>query len=219
MSETSMMTDAATTTEGAAPSTTAAPAATGAASQQQATQAQGTQDAATTAEGGGQANNGETAAKADGAPENYDLKVPEGATMDPDGVAAFGKFARELNLSNEAAQKLMDKMAPTMAQRQQAAIDKAIQGWGESAKTDKEFGGQQLDQNLAVAKKALDAFGTPELRELLVKSGLGNHPEVIRVFYRAGKAISEDGFVPAGQGRPQQGNRRDPASVLYSNQS
>lgn len=139
--------------------------------------------------------------------------------MDTDGVTAFGQFARELNLSNEAAQKMMDKMAPAMAQRQQAAIEKAITTWGESAKTDKEFGGQQLDQNLAVAKKALDTFGTPELRELLVKSGLGNHPEVIRVFYRAGKAISEDNFVPGGQGRPQQGNRRDPAAVLYSNQS
>jgi hypothetical protein len=219
MSETSMMTDAATTTEGGTPSTSAAPAATGGAQQQQATAAQGTQDAATTAEGNGQTNNGESGGNSTGAPESYDLKVPEGAAMDTEGVTAFGQFARELNLSNEAAQKMMDKMAPAMAQRQQAAIDKAITTWGESAKTDKEFGGQQLDQNLAVAKKALDTFGTPELRELLVKSGLGNHPEVIRVFYRAGKAISEDNFVPGGQGRPQQGNRRDPAAVLYSNQS
>jgi len=27
-------------------------------------------------------------------------------------------------------------------------------------------------------------------------TGLGNHPEVIRAFYKAGKAISEDRFIP-----------------------
>ena len=41
----------------------------------------------------------------------------------------------------------------------------------------------------------LDAFATPEFRQLLEQTGMGNHPEVIRTFYRAGKAISEDGLV------------------------
>jgi len=41
----------------------------------------------------------------------------------------------------------------------------------------------------------MDKFGTPELTKLLNASGMGNHPEIIRAFYRAGKAISEDSFV------------------------
>ena len=45
-------------------------------------------------------------------------------------------------------------------------------------------------------RKALDAFGTPELKDVLNATGFGNHPEVIKAFYKAGKAISADGFVP-----------------------
>jgi hypothetical protein len=88
-----------------------------------------------------------------------------------------------------------------------------------NSKGDKEFGGDKLSENLGVAKKALDAFGTAELRSLLNQSGLGDHPEVIRFMYRAGKAISEDRFVggaPAvGKGAPK--NFADFADVLYSN--
>mgnify|MGYP000700477353 CR=1 FL=1 len=68
----------------------------------------------------------------------------------------------------------------------------------------------------AVAKKALDTFGTPEFRTLLNESGLGNHPEMIRMMFRAGKAISEDKFVPAGSGSPK--GAKDAANALYPNQ-
>jgi hypothetical protein len=89
-----------------------------------------------------------------------------------------------------------------------------------SSKTDQEFGGEKLSENLSVAKKALDAFGTPELRKLLDDSGLGNHPEVIRMMYRAGKAISEDRFVggsPGGQKGSGFRSMDDLANALYAN--
>jgi hypothetical protein len=59
-------------------------------------------------------------------------------------------------------------------------------------------------------------FGTPELRTLLNESGLGNHPEVIRMMYRAGKAISEDRFVAPSAGGPT--GSKDFAKSLYPNQ-
>ena len=51
---------------------------------------------------------------------------------------------------------------------------------------------------------------SPCLRRVRVleESGLGNHPEVIRVFYRAGKAISEDRFVAGQAGKTNQGDAR-----------
>jgi len=67
-----------------------------------------------------------------------------------------------------------------------------------------------------VAKKALDSFGTPELRTLLNESGIGNHPELIRFMVRAGKAISSDTFVAGERGAA--GARRDLASNLYRKQ-
>ena len=155
-------------------------------------------------------------AEPDPVPEKYEFTMPENVQMDEGAVNAFSEFAKEAGLSQEAAQKMIDKMAPAMQARQAEALNAARESWGESSKTDKEFGGEKLNENLSVAKKAMDAFGTPELRTLLNESGLGNHPEIIRAFYRAGKSISEDRFVPSGAGGRTGG--KDPASSLYPNQ-
>lgn len=134
--------------------------------------------------------------KPQGAPEKYEFKAAEGVAFDDAVIGTFSEVAKELNLSQDAAQKVLDKMAPVLQARQLEQIGAVRTGWAESAKTDKEFGGDKLTENLAVAKKALDAFGSPELKTLLNKSGLGDNPEIIRAFYRAGKAISQDRFVP-----------------------
>lgn len=150
-------------------------------------------------------------------PDTYEFKVPEGAKL-PDAVMdELSLVARELGLSQESAQKLVDKLSPAIANetaQQQAAQLQAYKTELETlSKADKEFGGDKLNENLAVAKKAMDAFGTPALRELLDVSGLGNHPEVIRAFYRAGKSISVDKFVTGGT-QPQTGST-SAASRLY----
>lgn len=53
---------------------------------------------------------------------------------------------------------------------------------------------------LAIAKKALDTYGTPEIRQLLETTGLGNNPEMIRFFWRVGKTLTEDGTVTGSTG-------------------
>mgnify|MGYP001232463122 CR=1 FL=1 len=133
--------------------------------------------------------------KPEGAPEKYEWAAPEGVTLDESIMGSLSEVAKELNLSQDAAQKLVDKMAPAMAQRQAAQVQAMRTEWRQASSSDQEFGGAKLTENMAVAKKALDAFGTPEFRQLLEQTGMGNHPEVIRTFYRAGKAISEDGLV------------------------
>ena len=71
-----------------------------------------------------------------------------------------------------------------------------------------------------MARKAVEQFGTPELRTLLDESGLGSHPEVVRFFYRAGKAIGDDNFVAAGRTAPPGGSSEQKhAATLYPNQA
>ena len=151
---------------------------------------------------------GQQEKKAEGAPESYEFKSPEGVTFDDAVIGAFTEVAKELDLPQDKAQKVLDKMAPVIASRQAEQIQVARTEWASAAKIDKEFGGEKLDENLGTAKKALDAFATPELRTLLEETGLGNHPEVIRVFYRAGKAISEDRFVSGQGGKTNQNDAR-----------
>jgi hypothetical protein len=136
-----------------------------------------------------------------GAPETYEFKAPEGGALSEDGIAAFGAFAKSQNLTQEAAQSLLDNLAPVMAKRQADQVAAIKAGWLESAQTDKEIGGAKLAENTAVAKKALEKFGTPELISFLNDSGLGDHPEVIRAFFKVGKAISEDTVVTGRQGQ------------------
>jgi hypothetical protein len=134
-----------------------------------------------------------------GAPEKYEFKAPEGQQpFDSEVINGFSEVAKELNMPQEAAQKILDKVGPIMAQRQEAMIQNARAEWSSQTKADKEFGGDKLDENLGVAKKAFQQFATPELTKLLDETGLGDHPEVIRLMYRAGKAISEDNTVVRG---------------------
>ena len=144
-------------------------------------------------------------------PESYDFKAPEGQTFDGEVLKAYGEWAKDSKLSQDAAQKGLDKLAPVLQARQQARIAAVQAEWAESAKADKEFGGDKLPENLSIAKKALDTFGSPALRQLLEESGLGNHPEVIRLLFKAGKAVSADTFVGSGGNVSQ----RSAAQVLY----
>jgi hypothetical protein len=63
-----------------------------------------------------------------------------------------------------------------------------------------------------VARKALESFGSPALKELLNNTGLGNHPEVIKAFHKVGKLISEDKMV---KGTPATPGSDDIAKKLF----
>lgn len=135
-----------------------------------------------------------------GAPEKYEnFAAPDGAELDPAVMDEFATAARELNLPQEAAQKMIDKMAPMIAKRQAEQLQTARTDWANQAKADPEYGGAKLESSMVHAKQALTKFGTPEFTELLDQSGLGNHPEVIRFMVKAGKALAEDSIVTGGQ--------------------
>lgn len=148
-------------------------------------------------------------------PEEYaDFTLPENVEMDPSVMGEFKALAKENGLTQEAAQKLVALgagMQTRMVDKLRASVDATAKEWATTAKADAEIGGAKFEENLGVAKKALDTFGTPELKNLLKESRLGSHPEVIRLLARAGKAISQDGFVP-GRATAQP---KGAADVLY----
>jgi len=140
--------------------------------------------------------------KPQGAPEKYEFANPEKTPVDPVVLERYAEVARELNLPQEQAQKVIDKIAPALAERQAEQIKAAQTSWLESTQSDKEIGGAELQANVAIAQRALSQFGTPELKTLLDQSGLGNHPELIRLLVRAGKMISEDTVVTGRETNP-----------------
>lgn len=183
-----------------------------AAQEQQSTDAKTTE----TTTSGSDAGTDQQPIEKDVVPEKYEFKAPEGAELDPKVMTEFEGVAKELGLSQEKAQKVIDKVAPQIAAAQKAQLETIKSQWVESSRTDKEFGGEKLNENIAVAEKALNAFGTPALRTLLKDTGLANHPEIIRAFFKAGQKISGSNFVAGG------GNSdatKSTASILYPNQT
>jgi len=143
----------------------------------------------------------------EGAPEAYeDFTAPEGVELDAEVLEEFKTVAKDLNLPQEAAQKVADlgvQMAQKWADAQTEASTALIGEWRETAKADKEIGGDNLPANLSLAKQAVEKFGTPELSQMLEDYRMGDHPEMIRFFVRVGKAVSEDTFVAGGNTTPE----------------
>lgn len=162
-----------------------------------------------------QAPEAEEPAPVEGAPEAYEDFV------DPDGNVAFtsaemGEFtamAKELNLTQEKAQKLLMTMLPTMKNRLNTSLTEVRKDWGKRSSVDPEFGGENYKANLEIANRAFKKFATPEISKLLQKTGLFAHPDFIRMYYRIGKSMSQDMGV-TGQGSPQPRRRLFPNSNM-----
>ena len=133
----------------------------------------------------------EEAAKA-GAPEKYDLKVPEGATIGASDIALLEELAREANLPNDQAQSILESTAALAA--------KQSESYRARLEADKTYGGEKLAETQQLANAFLDKVapkGTPlgdELRALL-QSGVGNQLAVVAAMANAGRMMKEDGPI------------------------
>ena len=139
----------------------------------------------------------------------YEFKSPEGMEFAQGDLDEFKSIAKDLKLPAEQAQRIVD----LAAKREQARVEMLAQTkaeWATQTMADKELG---KPENLALARKAVETFGSPELQDLLFSSGLGNHHVFVRVFFNAGKHLSEDSVVGnAGGGGA---SSRSTADILY----
>lgn len=148
-------------------------------------------------QGGSQGTDAGTAGQSK-APEKYNLSNPDEKVVSPRLVKAVEEFARANGWSNEDAQ------AELVAQYE--GIKAQANEFLQAAKADQEVGGQNLPIAQANVARTLDRFlpqGTSERGEfdaLLEQTGYGNHPAVLRLLHRIGKALGEDGGPGAGAG-------------------
>jgi hypothetical protein len=145
------------------------------------------------------------------APAEYaDFTFPEGVEADSETLTEFKAIAKELDLTQEQAQKLVDlqvKMVQADAKAQVEALEALGNEWAEQTK--KELG-KNLNTELAFVAKARNQFASKELIQLLDETKLGNHPEMVKLFAAIGKAISED--IPLGG---KNAPKKDPLAIMY----
>jgi len=150
----------------------------------------------------------------EGPPEKYEFTAPKGITLDPAALEAFEPLAKELGLSQEAAQKVVNLQASLVKAQADAAL-KQQADWIQAVKADKEIGGQNFATALRHANTALNKFGGEPLVAALQQLGIANHPELVRAFARVGKDMGEDTVHQPGS---SPGGPRDLAKILYPNQ-
>lgn len=165
-----------------------------------------------------------------GAPENYDyqaIELPEGIKFDNALAEKFSPIAKELNLSQEGANKLVNMLiehqqeqladsANQIAEYERQKQEMAILEYSKQVKADKEIGVNEQEQNayMDIADKGYKAFATKGLQETIEKSGLNYHPEVIKLFHRLGKLCGEDKVLKASNPVAEE---KSPAQILYGN--
>lgn len=160
-------------------------------------------------------------------PEKYELKLADGAAITPDVIEKTSAVAKELGLSNEHGQKVLDHVNATVAARLDAiqkseapdgeAWTKRVDGWESAALADPELGKgdpKQFEAVAAQAKAALTKFFPPEVAEFLQQTGFGSHPGVIKGFHKIAKAMGEATFVTGAD----KGGAKSAAEALYPNQ-
>lgn len=155
-----------------------------------------------------------TEAPAKVAPEKYEIKIPQG--VDQKYVDEFLEYARAMRFSNEEAQRQIDREATIQdrhMKNQQANFDKVKDGWADQAKFDPEIGGDAFARNVEYAKRVVERFGSSEFKKALDETGLGNHPELLRVFSRIGKSMADDRLVISNGAEPKRAKSH--AEMLY----
>ena len=135
-------------------------------------------------------------------PDEYAFTMPEGMEMDNALAEAIGPIFKDLGLSQDQATQLVDAYAKNIQSSQaasDAAFNKQMEDWKAELKNDPDIGGDDFDKNVGIAIQAIDKFGSPELRNVLDTTGLGNNPEVIKFLHKVGSLTVED--------QPGSGNR------------
>lgn len=134
-------------------------------------------------------------------PEKYELKLPEKSPLSQADIDKVSAIAKEKGLSNDVAQTLLEQRSQAVAEfaaGQLTQLETKKTEWLETAKTDKEYGGEAFNKNAEIASRVIARFGSEALKKDLNESGLGNHPELVRMMVKIGKEFSEDQLVLPG---------------------
>jgi hypothetical protein len=144
----------------------------------------------------------EAAKGKEGAPETYaDFTAPEGVTLDKEAIAAALPMFKEMNLTQEQAQRLVTLQAENVQKANEAfAADKATRL--QAIKDGKEFGGDKFEATSEAVGRALNTMLNQDEQVALkaYTDRFGPCPELFTLMARVATRMKEDtGFETGGQ--------------------
>jgi hypothetical protein len=172
-----------------------------------------------------------------GVPEKYEFKAPDNYTLDPAAYEAALPIFKELGLTNDQAQKLIDIQVQrelALAKAPQDAVETMRKDWRGKAEADpdikatvdKNSGKTGMDAvkiNIARVFNVLPQDLQGELRDAMNLTGAGDHPAMIKAFNKLSAFITEGSHVAGanpsalGQTKPGTNTRPTAAEAMYPN--
>lgn len=143
-------------------------------------------------------------------PEPFDvakIKLPEGFERDD---AALGKFAEIMNNDKLDATSRANSLVALQAEVMKGVSERASQAfvetqrqWQEEVRSDPSIGGEKLEPALGQIAQMIDTYPeAAKLREMMVLTGAGNHPQMIKFLHMLARERAEGKLTPAGQPTP-----------------
>lgn len=178
--------------------------------------------------GGGQSGDGQGVTAV--VPEAYEYTLPEGMVLDQGMADSVAPVFKELGLTNEQANKLVGvyakQVAESSAAQEKAAVERyeaQIKSWQEQLKSDKDFGGDKMAENIAAVRQFIDKTVPAELKDMLLgpvneqdysKTGffnredMGNNPPLLKYLLHLSRTFR------VGEDQPGSGNADNTAGTI-----
>lgn len=147
---------------------------------------------------------------------DYDFQMPQGYELDKAMADELKPILSKFKVGKVEAQSLVDLHVKALQNQQKQIQDAWLaqeKSWLETVGRDTELSNPQ---NQRIALQAVKVYATPELRTLLEETRLGSHPEMVRLFMKIGKSISEDSSVIGSTGNTQKLPRDETGSPMLS---
>ena len=116
--------------------------------------------------------------------------------FEPEQTENFRQFVHELGLNNQQAETIYQAYQQDIAERDQASQQEFEQFEVDNLNALQQEWGDQFNHNLEMARRAFMNFATPEAVKVIEETGMGNHPELLKVFARIGEVLAEDSVLP-----------------------
>lgn len=137
-------------------------------------------------------------------PEDYGFEaptLPEGMPYDDDLEKAFRGSVHAAGLNAKQANAIYDQFVKVQSERHVAWLDAQNQMKAKlTSDLQRKYGGE-YPAKLTKAGTVMDKYGTPEFRQYLNETGLGNDPRMLDVLIRMGEEMGGETRL---QGKPPQ---------------
>lgn len=134
-------------------------------------------------------------------PDEYELPqegLPEDFEPNEEFLNVMQQEAHEAGLSKQQFAKIARRIINANVEHQQKQQQQQQEQKEQQLTALKKEWGEAFDQNVGLAKEAVERIGGDELKQALNQTGLGDNPALVKAFAEVGKFVKQDEVIGEG---------------------